>query len=459
MQYNLVRCLKQSNLEATMNPLRTLCVLGCLLAVAMGNTQSGSRSGRRSNSLDNVEQPSNWVNPRQVEELPNLKQVTLNKLQEMSLEEGATLLDNLYYLSQFNHVFQPDYTPEPSQIKGYIVGERGQRIEFNLNTLVEQVKRQQRFGDDEVTIFIQGLPETNTQVQKATRKLVQAYQQRYNLQPYPTNDYSSEDQRQRSSSEEQQTQRRQQNGEQDDTKTGDLIVIQLGNAIEDFEQYATLNIERLGEIIGNRLVELTNTVNVPQEIIHLIGSGPAAHVAGVAGRQFTRQTGHKLRRITALDPTKIYGKPEERLTGLARGDADFVDAIHTSAYGMGTSQRLANVDFFPNGPSTGVPGADNVVEAAMRATRYFAESVRPGNERNFPAVAASSYQEYKQNKGYGKRSYMGIATDFDLQGDYILQVNSKSPFGKSTPAQQQTGFHQVHQPWRQSSSNQGSRRQ
>jgi len=72
------------------------------------------------------------------------------------------------HLSQFNHVFKPDYTPEPSQIRGYIVGERGQKIEFNLNTLVEKVKRQQKFGDDEVTIFIQGLPETNTQVQKAS---------------------------------------------------------------------------------------------------------------------------------------------------------------------------------------------------------------------------------------------------------------------------------------------------
>ncbi|XP_017114349.1 vitellogenin-2 [Drosophila elegans] len=453
MQYNLVRCLKQSNLEVKMNPLRSLCLLACLVAVAMAGPQSGGRS----NSLDSVQQPSNWVSPREIEDLPALNQVTLKKLQEMSLEEGATLLDKLYHLSQFNRVFKPDYTPEPSQIKGYIVGERGQKIEFNLNSLVETVKRQQKFGDDEVTIFIQGLPQSNSQVHKATRKLVNAYQQRYNLQPYPTTDSSSEEQHQKSSSEEQQQSHgRKQNGEQDDTKTGDLIVIQLGDAIENFEQYATLNIERLGEIVGNRLVELTNAVNVPQEIIHLIGSGPAAHVAGVAGRQFTRQTGHKLRRITALDASKIYGKPEQKLTGLARGDADFVDAIHTSAYGMGTGERLANVDFYPNGPSTGVPGADNVVEAAMRATRYFAESVRPGNERNFPAVAASSYQEYKQNKGYGKRAYMGIATDFDLQGDYMLQVNSKSPFGRSTPAQTQSGYHQVHQPWRQSSASAAS---
>ncbi|KAH8420570.1 hypothetical protein KR009_011503 [Drosophila setifemur] len=436
-----------------MNPLRTLCVLACLVAVSLGSPQSGNR--RSSNSLNSLDQPSNWVSQREIEELPELKQVNLRKLQEMSLEDGGALLDKLYHLSQFNGVFKPEYSPEPSQVRGYIVGERGQKIEFNLNTLVQTVKRQEKFGDDEVTIFIQGLPQSSTQVQKATRKLIQAYQQRYNLQPYNSND--SNDSGDNSSEEkQQQQQRRKQNDDQEDNKTGDLIVIQLGDSIETFEQYATLNIERIGEVIGNKLVELTNSVNVPQEIIHLVASGPAAHVAGVAGRQFTRRTGHKLRRITALDPSKIYGKPEEKLTGLARGDADFVDAIHTSAYGMGTTQRLANVDFFPNGPATGVPGADNVVEASMRATRYFAESVRPGNERNFPAVAASSYQEYKQNKGYGKRAYMGIATDYDLQGDYMLQVNSKSPFGRSTPAQTQAGYHATHQPWRQSQGSQGS---
>lgn len=76
-----------------MNPLRTLCVLACLLAATVASPQAGSR--RHSNSLDSVDQPSNWVNPREIEELPALKQVTLKKLQEMSLEEGATLLDKL----------------------------------------------------------------------------------------------------------------------------------------------------------------------------------------------------------------------------------------------------------------------------------------------------------------------------------------------------------------------------
>ncbi|ALC49703.1 Yp2 [Drosophila busckii] len=423
-----------------MNPLRMLCVVACLLGATLATPNGGANVHKHHfNSVASNGNPSNWVSPNEIEQLPMLKDVTLRRLEDMTSDEGATLLDRLYHLGQFNRVFQPSYTPEPSQVQGYIVGERGQKIEFNLDNFVQTVKRQPNFGNDEVTIFIQGLPQSWTQVQKANHKLVDAYVQRYNLQPYPG--------QQSDSSEEQTPKRRQQNQQQDDTKTGDLVVIKLGDLIQDFEQYVTLNVERIGEIIGNRLVQLTNEVNVPQEIIHLIGQGPAAHVAGIAGRQFTRQTGHKLRRITGLDAPKLYAKPESRLTGLARGDADFVDAIHTSAYGMGTQARLGDVDFYPNGPSTGVPGADNVVEASLRATRYYAESVRPGNERNFPAVAASSYEEYKQNKGYGKRAYMGFATNYDIRGDYMLQVNSKSPFGRNTPAQVQRGFHAVHEPW------------
>ncbi|KAM8718619.1 hypothetical protein ACLKA7_001346 [Drosophila subpalustris] len=414
------------------------------MAATLATPHSGNQ--KRSNSLNDYENPSNWVSPSEIEQLPMLKDVTLRRLEEMTVDDGATLLDRLYHLSMFNRVFKPDYVPEPNKIKGYIVGERGEKIEFNLNTFVETVKRQPNFGNDEVTIFIQGLPQSWNHVNKANRKLVQAYEQRYNLQPYAGQSDSNE---QKSSSEEQENQRRKQNLEKDDTTTGNLVVITLGDLIEDFEQFATLNVERIGEIIGDRIVQLTNEVNVPQEIIHLIGQGPAAHVAGIAGRQYTRQTGHKLRRITGLDPSKLYAVYDKKLSGLARGDADFVDAIHTSAYGMGTQARLADVDFYPNGPATGVPGADNVVEASLRATRYFAESVRPGNERNFPAVAASSYKEYKQNNGYGKRAYMGIATSYDIRGDYMLQVNSKSPFGRNTPAHTQSGYHSTHESWKE----------
>ncbi|XP_030382019.1 vitellogenin-2 [Scaptodrosophila lebanonensis] len=438
-----------------MNPLRILCLMGCLVAASMASPSWQQQRG--SNSLQGYQDPSNWVSSNDIEQLPSLNEVTLKRVEQMSVEEGATMLNQLYHLAQVNGALKPTYVPEPSQVQGYIVTPRGEKIEFNLNNFVQTVRRLPNFGNEEVTIFITGLPQSISYMGKATRKLVQAYIQRYNLQSYRSQYQYGEQDNDNDSEEQQQLQgRSKQNGDNNNENetTGDLVVINLGDAIENFEQYTTFNVERFGALLGQQLVRLTDEANVPQEIIHLIGQGLGAHVAGVAGRQYTRQTGHKLRRITGLDPARLYAKAESKLSGLARGDADFVDAIHTSAYGMGSPERVGDVDFYPNGPAAGVPGADNVVEASLRATRYYAESVRPGNERNFPAVAATSYQEYKQNNGYGKRAYMGIAASYDIEGDYILQVNPKSPFGRNTPAQPQNGFHAIHGSWKQQQQNQ-----
>ena len=207
--------------------------------------------------------------------------------------------------------------------------------------------------------------------------------------------------------------------------------------MNNFKRFALLDVEETGAMIASAIVQMTEKCNVVDDTIHVIGQSIAAHVAGAAGNEYTRQTGRQLRRITALDPSKIFAKNTHTLVGLSRGDAEFVDAIHTNVYGMGTIQRVGDIDFYPNGPSQNLPGAQNVVEAAMRATRYFAESVRPGNERNFPAVAANSLKQYKNNDGFGKRVYMGINTDYDLEGDFVLEVNAKSPFGKRAPVQKQ----------------------
>lgn len=77
-----------------MNPLRTLCVMACLMAAALASPNSGN-SQKRSNSLQNYEDPSNWVSPNEIEQLPMLKDVTLRRLEEMTTDDGATLLDKL----------------------------------------------------------------------------------------------------------------------------------------------------------------------------------------------------------------------------------------------------------------------------------------------------------------------------------------------------------------------------
>ncbi|XP_034116825.1 vitellogenin-3 [Drosophila nasuta] len=409
--------------------LRTSLLLACLVAVACA-------------SKDQLK-PTNWLSTSELENVPSLNDVSFERLENMPLQKGAQLIEKLYHISQIKNDLTPNFVPSASNIPVWIVKSNGDRVEAKLSNYVQKATAQSNFAEDEVTIVLTGLPQNTETTKKAMRQLEQSYLQRYNVQSQQKNAQIARQQRNKdydaTSSEE--------TGEEwksAKSTAGNLIIIDLGATLTNFKRYAMLDVAGTGAMIGHTLVELCNK-GVPREIIHLIGQGIAAHVAGAAGQEFTVHTGNKLRRITGLDPAKLLAKRRDSLVGLSRGDADFVDAIHTSSLAMGTPQRCGDVDFYPNGVSQTVPGAQNVIEAAVRATRYFAESVRPGGERNFPAVVANSLKQYKENNGFGMRAYMGINADFDLQGDYILEVNERSPFGKRAAAQKQINYHSSHQ--------------
>jgi len=418
---------------------KAFCLVSMLFAVAYGS---------QSNSLSNSWKPSEWLSLSELEQLPAMNEISLDQIEKMTARDGAILANKMYHLSQVNPEFEPTFLPKPSDVSVYIYSPNAPRVECTMEDFVKVAYQQPNFGSDEVTFFITGLPNSSETVAKANRALIQAYMQRYNNLQNPQNlgKYQSGSQAERDSSEEKYGNSK---ANPEGRPVSYLVVIDLGSTIESYVRFATLDVERSGTMFGRMLVKVTDEMNVPTETIHILAQGVAAHVAGAAAREYRRMTGHQLRRITALDPSKIYARHSNVLTGLARGDADFVDVIHTSAYGMGTTARVGDVDFYPNGPSVAVPGADNLVEATMRATRYFAESVRPGNERNFPAVVANSLEDYRKQNGSGKRGYMGIATNFDLEGDFILTVNPKSPFGRNAPAQKQTPYHNIHAAWNQ----------
>jgi Lipase len=56
-----------------------------------------------------------------------------------------------------------------------------------------------------------------------------------------------------------------------------------------------------------------------------------------------------LPRITGLDPANPCFNEGEVLSGLMRGDADFVDVIHTNVGVLGRRDPMGDVDFYPNG--------------------------------------------------------------------------------------------------------------
>lgn len=316
----------------------------------------------------------------------------------------------------------------------------GDKEVVNLINFVAAAKQDINFGNEEVTVFITGLPSSFESVKTANHELIQAYIARYSRKLQTAENYKKL--KEGSSNEKNSSE-----WNEEKLSSGNLIVIDLGHVLDSLERLISLDVGETGAMIGKALVKLINDCDVPQELIHIVAQGAAAHVAGAAADEFAHLTGHKLRRITALDPSKIITKHFFILSGLARGDAEFVDAIHTSVYGMGTVTRVGDIDFYPNGPCTGVPGTDNVIEASMRATQYFAESIIPGNERNFPAVEANSLKQYKSNNGFGKRAFMGIGTDFDLRGDYILQINENSPFGDRIPVKKSHEYYGMHSSW------------
>lgn len=74
-----------------------------------------------------------------------------------------------------------------------------------------------------------------------------------------------------------------------------------------------------------------------------------AHIVGSIGRNYNYITNNLLPRITGLDPANPCFNEGENLTGLSRGDADFVDIIHSNPGALGKRDPIGDVDFYPNG--------------------------------------------------------------------------------------------------------------
>lgn len=79
------------------------------------------------------------------------------------------------------------------------------------------------------------------------------------------------------------------------------------------------------------------------------GHSLGAHICGEAGRVYRNLTNQSLVRITGLDPARPCFNEGERLTGLQRGDANFVDIIHSNVGILGMKDPIGDIDFYPNG--------------------------------------------------------------------------------------------------------------
>ncbi|XP_068953671.1 pancreatic triacylglycerol lipase-like [Petaurus breviceps papuanus] len=179
---------------------------------------------------------------------------------------------------------------------------------------------------------------------------------------------------------------------------------------------ATQNVRVVGAEIAYFVDYLKNEFGYSLSNVHIIGHSLGSHIAGEAGRRSNGLIG----RITGLDPAEpcFEGTPEE--VRLDASDALFVDVIHTDAapflpnLGLGTSQIVGHLDFFPNGGKE-MPGCQkNILSSIvdingiwegtrdfvacnhLRSYKYYSDSIlNPGGFSGYPCA---SYKVFEANK-------------------------------------------------------------
>ncbi|KAL0840290.1 hypothetical protein ABMA28_015566 [Loxostege sticticalis] len=191
-----------------------------------------------------------------------------------------------------------------------------------------------------------------------------------------------------------------------------IVVDWIGGSQPPYGQ-AVANIRLIGvmtaHLVHNLYVELgfSNVDN-----FHFIGHSLGAHLAGYCGHALQKKFNLKLGRITGLDPAAPHFSKTVTIVRLDRSDAKYVDVIHTNAIplymsGLGISEPIGHVDFFPNGgslqPGCGSnsrsPSAD-ITPTVMRmlgchhvrSHEYFTESIAPSCP--FIAMQCESYEAF-----------------------------------------------------------------
>lgn len=198
--------------------------------------------------------------------------------------------------------------------------------------------------------------------------------------------------------------------------------------MDTFYDWAALNTEEIGSFVGKALSLLNK--RVPSKNIHLIGHSLGAHIVSAAGRTYFSLTDELVGRITGLDPAQPCFNEGEQLNGISRGDAEYVDIIHSNPGILGKKEAVGDADFYPNGFNSIPNGCITIACAHNRAIEYYVESVYPGNENNFLSAKCSSMKRFKLNKCTDINVPMGYPDKRqNVKGNYFLETNDQSPYG------------------------------
>ncbi|XP_052872169.1 vitellogenin-1-like [Anopheles cruzii] len=205
-----------------------------------------------------------------------------------------------------------------------------------------------------------------------------------------------------------------------------FVVIDTAEYVDTLYTWSAFNTNDLGKGLADGLKGLIKYV--PLEKIHLVGHSLGAHIVGGAGRHFQFLTNKTIPRITGLDPANPCFNEGESLSGIQRGDADFVDIIHTNAKVLGKRDPIGDADFYPNGVVSVQPGCLDPSCSHKRAWELYAETVYPENEKSLLAIKCNSLLSLNTGGCVGNPVPLGFACPTSSKGNFFLKTNNKSPF-------------------------------
>lgn len=187
--------------------------------------------------------------------------------------------------------------------------------------------------------------------------------------------------------------------------------------------------------IGKQIAQMLAGLNergISPKSIHCIGHSLGSQILGYVGDNFSKITGQKIWRITALDPAgPCFSKSliEEQIRS---GVAEYVEVYHCDAGALGTSSVLGDVDFFVNKgqsqPNCGtplIPGFFDSPKAAKcnhkTCVIIWLESVT--HPDRYPAYKCDNYKHFKGNKcSLNDRTIAGFWTPGNATGVYYFST-------------------------------------
>uniref|UniRef100_A0A336LE83 CSON009080 protein n=1 Tax=Culicoides sonorensis TaxID=179676 RepID=A0A336LE83_CULSO len=212
------------------------------------------------------------------------------------------------------------------------------------------------------------------------------------------------------------------------TARGDtnFVFIDTARYVDTLYAWSAFNTQELGEAIGEGLALLAELI--PNENIHVIGHSLGAHISGAAGQSFQNHAGKLLPRITGLDPANPCFKEGETLQGLMRGDAEFVDIIHTNCGVLGKRDPIGDSDFYPNGVVPLQPGCLSITCSHARSYELYAETVYPGKENSLMAKKCNSISALDSGICKSKPIPVGFACPKNVKGNYFFKTSGEKPY-------------------------------